>query len=196
MKKYFLSAAFLFAVTISRAQDNEKFAGSSHLPEMLHFNAGMILSKFTGNNQSNASFLPGFGLGAVIKIPICTHSYLVPGLGFAMLGSKYSGYDDKYQLGYGDASLDGEYDICDPDFYFQAGARARFLTSARYRNQGTSVDVKSSFKTLDMGVDAGVGFRITPQFHIFILTTIGIGNITVNGSTHNLDFEAGGRVNF
>jgi Outer membrane protein beta-barrel domain len=203
MKKYLLILVFFPAVISTKAQnvntlkDETSFPGSSHLSEMLHFHAGVTLSKFTGNNQSNSSFLPGFAFGAVIKIPICVHTYLVPGIGFSTLGSKYTGYDDKYHLGYGDASLDGEYDICEPDMYFQTGARARFLTSAKYKNQGTSTDVKNSFKKVDVGLDAGVGYRITPQFHIFIITTIGITNIVVgNGTTHNLDFEAGARVNF
>jgi hypothetical protein len=192
MKKFFFTLAASVALSSLYAQNSSL----SRIGNDFFVNAGVDFSKLYGTGQSAASFSAGGFAGVGLRLPVCKHTFIDPEVDFYMRGSKYSNYNDRYNLIYADASVDGEYDWCEPDFYFQAGVRAGTPLSARYKNNGVSSDAKNIFKSIDAGVDVGLGYKITPQVNIFTREYIGLTNVfTGSGNGKNLSFSLGVRLN-
>ncbi|HYM94727.1 MAG TPA: outer membrane beta-barrel protein [Chitinophagaceae bacterium] len=197
MKKYFhIFAAMLMMICSYGQAPHTTTYTYNRLPDMISVHAGAGLSKIYGKNQSSATFLLSWDLGCGLRMPIFLHGFINPSINFSQVGSKYS-QGDLYKLDYIDVSLDGEYDFCEPDFYFETGPRARLNVSANLKSNGTTTNVKSGFKSFDAGWDAGVGFRITPQINIYTLEYIGLTNIFTGGggTGKNLSLSAGIRIN-
>ena len=170
MMKYFLSVAvavFLTAGTVSAQHVNIGAKGGLNLYN-IHNDRG----------PSNDTKI-GFHVGLLGHIHLARQLAFQPELVFSLQGAKYTvaGVDTKLNLNYVNVPLLLQY-MFDNGFRLQAGPQVGFLISAKSGVGDNDTDVKSSLKTVEFGLGAGMGY-VNPAtgFGIDVRYNLGLSNI-------------------
>lgn len=185
MKTYLLTAiTFLLMTTAAQAQ---------------HVNIGIKggLNGYTikGDNSSNFDPKYSFHVGLLGHIHMNDEIAIQPEIYYSVQGTKYksNGADVNLNLNYVNIPLLLQY-MFDNGFRIEAGAQLGILASAKSESGNTTIDVKSSFKSTDIGgvvgmsyvkPSTGLGFDIRYNYGV---TNINASN-TVNA--YNRGFQVG-----
>ena len=154
-----------------------------------------------GNSTStatvNSGTLPGFAAGFFALIPLRNEFEIQPELDYSLKGGKYTGsdmyfnYELKLKLGYisipilfkwQPADVAGFNVFAGPEFGFLASAKGDNTTTSTGAGAGGSplsevIDEKNQLKSLDFGLDFGLGYNFMQKFGVDVRYGLGLTNI-------------------
>ena len=194
MKKLILAAAAVFAFGVANAQDMK-----------LGIKAGLNVATISGT--TDAKSLYGANVGVFGEFKVSDKFSVQPELLFSMQGAKSSESKDfgggfylnttnKLTLNYINIPIMAKFFVADK-FSLQAGPQIGFLMTANsteekssnvpgYVNNSSSTDVKSSYNSVDFGVNFGAGYSFTENIAIDLRYNLGLNGLDKNlasGST-------------
>jgi hypothetical protein len=152
MKKLILSLGLLTGISVAaQAQTGARFG----------IKAGASLTNFTGKNVDGSANKFGFNGGVVANFGISDMFSVQPEVLYSMKGAKADGSDDRINLNYIDVPILAKIATGETGLFFELGPQVGFLASAKAKDNNVSQDVKDSFKSVDFGYAAGVGFQVS-----------------------------------
>jgi hypothetical protein len=144
------------------------------------------LNVYNINNDNGAKYddKVGFNVGLLGHIHLTKQLALQPELVYSTQGAKSTtaGIETKLNLGYINVPILLQY-MFDNGFRLQAGPQIGFLTSAKAKTGSTEFDFKSSLKSVDVAIGAGLGY-VHPASGLGLDAryNIGLSNINENSS--------------
>ncbi len=156
---------------------------------------GLNIYNINNSNGQKYDNLLGFNLGLVGHIHLAKQLALQPELVYSAQGAKFSdgGVETKIQLGYINVPLLLQY-MFDNGFRLQAGPQVGFLVNAKMKKPNSTIEVKDSYKKVDVGLGAGIGYvNPSTNFGIDARYNLGLSNINDNSSVKstNRGFQVG-----
>jgi hypothetical protein len=152
MKKLILSLGLLAGVSVAaQAQTGVRFG----------VKAGASLTSFTGKDADGTANKFGFNGGVVANFGINDMFSVQPEVLYSMKGAKEDGGDGRINLNYIDVPILAKIATGETGLFFELGPQVGFLASANAKSGGASQDAKDSFKSVDFGYAAGVGFQVS-----------------------------------
>lgn len=199
MKKIILSVIAIAAFGFSQAQEVKYGA-----------KAGLNLATLNGDVE-DAKSLIGAHLGGFVEIKINEKFSFQPELLYSIQGAKSEeilwndGFtvekiNNKFKLGYMNIPLMLKYHV-KQGFFVEFGPQVGFLISAKndydyteyyvsdgevYISESDSEDIKDKFKSIDFGMNFGLGYNFTDNVSAGIRYNLGLSNILEDSG----DFEA------
>ncbi len=159
MKKFLFSTALLVAATINA--------------QTFGLKAGVNVANVSNLYETGTSSKAGFNAGAFVNIPVIDEFHIQPEILYNQKGLKYATGKEDY--GYLSIPIMFQYNIVER-FYLEAGPEFSVLLSAKdkfngketaqYEYEAGTYDVKDEYRTLDIGIGAGLGFDITKNIGI------------------------------
>ena len=132
--------------------------------------AGLNIASITGDNTDNLDPITDFHFGIQAEISISEKFSFQPEL-------LYSGQGSKVHLNYLNIPLMGKYYVS-KGFSLEMGPQLGFLLSAK--NDDT--DAKDAFKSLDFGVNFGIGYKLDNGLNFSARYNLGLSDINdING---------------
>lgn len=131
---------------------------------------GLNFASVSGDDTAGVDGVTSFNFGVVSEIPISGKFSFQPELMYS--GQGYSFNDDTIALSYLNLPLMGKYYVT-KGLSVEAGPQIGFLFSAK--NEGA--DVKDSFKTVDFGVNFGLGYKFDNGLNFGARYNLGLTNI-------------------
>lgn len=193
MKKLLFITVFLF-IFQANAQDE-----SISKNIQIGAKAGINFATITGDDPAIKG-RTSFHLGGMAEIPISEKFSAQPELLFSSQGAKYED-EGSLNLNYLYVPLMGKYYVTDqlslevgPQIGYLLSAKAKYDTIDNAPSPNTtgnksgaseSEDVKSDVKSIDAGLNFGVGYKLDPQINFSIRYNLGL----LDGN--NLDNELG-----
>ncbi|WP_300569033.1 porin family protein [Flavobacterium sp.] len=163
MKKVLLSAVAIFAFGFANAQET-KFG----------VKAGLNMANLTGDVEDN-SMKVGFHVGGFAEIKISDKFAVQPELLYSTQGTKFDG--GSYDFNYLNIPVMAKF-FATEQFSIEAGPQIGFLMSAKINpDNGDSVDVKDELKSMDFGLNFGLGYDFTENFSAGARYNFGFSNI-------------------
>lgn len=167
MKKILLLAVFTVLGFANVNAQEIKFGAKS----------GFNFSTVNGSNTNNIDYVTSYHVGVVSEIPISEKFSFQPEIMYSRQG--YSFNDDIVALNYLNIPLMGKYYVT-KGLSLEAGPQIGFLLSAK--NEKT--DVKDSFKTVDFGVNFGLGYKLENGLNFGVRYNLGLTDINnIEGSS-------------
>jgi hypothetical protein len=174
MKKIIISMA-IFAFGFANAQET-KFG----------VKGGFNLSNLTPSE--GAKSLLGFNIGGFAEVKLNEKFAIQPELLFSTQGSKFDieGSMIKNSLSYLNIPVMFKYYVADK-FNVEAGPQIGVLMSAKLKGDGDSLDIKDAYKSIDFGVNCGVGYSFSENISAGLRYNLGLSNIlkSIEGETTN-----------
>lgn len=210
MKKYFLFIAFLMGSGALCCQgvknvfktDTEGGKKKKYGPA-IRFHGGMNFSGVGGESESYTGTLPGVYFGAGVNLIDLSDVVSVnAGLLYSQQGSNYKSYqyipggesttgNAAVRMNYLALPVTARYQA-KKGFYAEAGLRPGLLLSAKDKHDGRSDDIKSDYKSFDMGLLFGVGYEFQQHFGVGLSYYPGLVNInkvsTLKDRNRNISF--------
>ena len=148
---------------------------------------GFNIATATGDNSKDFDAVTSFHFGAMAEIPLSEKFSFQPEVLYS--GQGISINDDTLELKYINVPLMGKYYVA-KGLSLEAGPQVGFLVSAKaYGN-----DVKDSFRTVDFGLNVGVGYKLENGLNFGARYNFGLTNINDisgnNDKNSNAVFQA------
>jgi len=131
---------------------------------------GLNFATVSGDNTQGIDVVTAFNFGVLSEIPITEKFSFQPELLYS--GQGYSFNDNTVALNYLNIPLMGKYYLI-KGLSVEAGPQIGFLLSAK--NEKT--DVKDAFKTVDFGVNFGLGYKLNNGLNFGARYNLGLTNI-------------------
>jgi hypothetical protein len=169
--------------------------GSVYAQEInIGIKGGLNAYTIGGDDTNDIETKLGFNLGLLGHIHLSGQFGLQPEIVYSTQGAKSNdGGDLKLNLDYINVPVLFQY-MYDNGFRIQAGPQLGFLTSAKAKGDGVSVDVKDAFKTIDFALSVGASY-VDPAsgFGVDARYNYGISNINEDDSSkaYNRGFQVG-----
>ncbi|UGS21864.1 porin family protein [Flavobacterium cyclinae] len=199
MKKMIFSALALVVFGVSQAQEIKYGA-----------KAGLNISNVSGDIENNKPLI-GAHLGAFVEVKLTDKFAFQPELLFSMQGVKidysesavdYSySYKEDNKINYLNVPLMAKY-FATEKLFLEAGPQIGFVLSAKSDIEETEtfmgitdsfsgdVDIKDNLKSVDFGLNFGLGYEFTSQFFASARYNVGLTNIN-NASGSSADLKNG-----
>lgn len=182
MKKLVLSLLFVAMTTLAANAQEIKYGAK----------AGLNIANQTGDVE-DAKFLIGLHLGGFAEIKLAEQFAFQPELLYSIQGAKYEfseeGFSEegKVKLSYLNIPLMLKY-YATESLFVEAGPQIGLLLSAKedYSYNDTEwgesgseegIDVKDAYKSIDFGLNLGLGYNITENIFAGARYNIGLSNI-------------------
>ncbi len=138
--------------------------------------AGLNISSVSG--ESDAKSRVGFAVGAFAEFKVSEKFSIQPEVLYSVLGAK-SKADGKpgYSLSYINIPVMAKYYVAEK-FSLEAGPQIGFLTSAKYTEGSSSINIKDLFKSTDFGLNIGAGYDVSKNIAVGVRYTAGLSNIS------------------
>jgi hypothetical protein len=162
MKKIILTVAAVCAFGFANAQET-KFG----------VKGGLNLANFSGDIE-DGSTLAGLNIGVFAEIKLSDKFVFQPEVLFSGQGADSN--EGSFNLNYINVPLMMKYYVADK-FNFEAGPQIGFLTSAKIKMDGVSIDSKRLFTSTDFGINFGAGYDFTQKFSAGVRYNLGVSNI-------------------
>ena len=212
MKKIILTVAALAAFGTASAQ--VKFGAKAGL------NLANISESYDGYGEdydADYKMKVGAHVGAFVEWKFTEKFALQPEVLFSMQGAKYessesdgdgfsSEYESKVNLNYINVPIMVKFYPIEK-LFVEAGPQVGFLISAKSKDESTvtigdvttseseTVDVKDNFKSIDFGVNVGVGYEFTEMIFANLRYNIGLSDISESDDEfEDVDFGLAGDV--
>ena len=165
MKKIILTTVAVFAFSFANAQETK-------------FGAKVALNVATLTGDVDASSLIGFQIGGFAEFKISDKFAIQPELLFSTQGAQVQseGTEVDFNLSYLNIPVMAKY-YASPKFSIELGPQIGFLTSAKGKAMGVSVDIEDFFKSTDFGLNFGAGYDFTKKFSAGVRYNLGLSNI-------------------
>jgi hypothetical protein len=153
---------------------------------------GLNSYSINSGNSSEFKSTTGIHIGLLGHIHMNKEFALQPELVFSMQGANGRSNSD-IKLNYINVPVMFQY-MFDNGFRIMAGPQLGFLLSAKVKNNNTSVDVKDSFKSVDLGVGIGASYVHPPSnIGIDARYNFGLTDISENSTRElkNTGFQIG-----
>lgn len=144
---------------------------------------GLNFANVSGDNASDRDMVTAFNVGLMAEIPLTEKFSFQPELLYS--GQGYSFDDHTIALNYLNVPLMGKYYLT-KGFSLEAGPQIGFLLSAKNED----IDVKDVFKTVDFGVNLGLGYKLDNGLNFGTRYNLGLSNIN-NFEGSNAKFKNG-----
>lgn len=168
MKNLFFISMFLFSVVLSQIQAQDVQFG---------LKAGVNFATLNGDDVSeDFGAITSIHLGVVSEILISETFSFQPELLFSAQGIKDDEFDEKIKLNYLNIPLMGKYYISE-GFSLEAGPQIGLLLSAKSDIDGEEIDIKDSVKSIDFGLNLGLGYKMKSGLNLGARYNIGMSNI-------------------
>lgn len=167
MKNVFFISMFLFGVVKSQVQAQDVQFG---------FKGGANFATITGDVSDDFSSITAIHFGVMTEIPISETFSFQPELLYSAQGIKDDEFDEKIKLNYLNIPLMGKYYVAE-GFSLEAGPQIGFLSSAKSDVDGEEVDIKDSLKSIDFGLNLGLGYKMNNGLNFGARYNIGLSNI-------------------
>lgn len=156
---------------------------------------GLNLYNIDNDNSSEYDTKIGFHAGLLAHIHLSRQFAVQPELVYSAQGAKYTvgGVESKLNLGYINVPVLLQY-MFDNGFRLQAGPQLGFMLNAKTKIGDTKTDVKDQFKTVELGLAAGVGYVHTASgFGIDARYNYGLSDISESDAVKsaNRGFQVG-----
>lgn len=177
MKKYLAILAVLLAT------------GSSVFAQEVNIGIKGGLNSYTigGDDTDDIDGKLGYNIGLLGHIHLSERFGLQPEIVYSTQGAKASdgNGDVKISLDYINVPVLFQY-MYDNGFRIQAGPQVGFLTSAKAKADGVTVDLDDSFKTIDFGLSLGASYvHPASGFGVDARYNLGLSNINEDDSSKN-----------
>ena len=139
---------------------------------------GLNFANISGDNTKNFDAVTSFNFGVLSEIPISDKFSFQPELLYS--GQGYSFNDNTVALGYLNVPLMGKYYVT-KGFSVEAGPQIGYLLSAK----NESINVKDSFKSVDFGVNFGLGYKLDNGLNFGARYNMGVSNINKVDNSSN-----------
>ncbi len=169
MKKIILVVTMaVFGLTNVNAQDI-KFGAK----------AGLNFVSISGGDTEELGINTDFNFGVLAEIPISEKFSLQPELMYSGQGYAGEATDERVALNYLNIPLMGKYYLT-KGFSLETGPQIGFLLSAK----GKDTDDKDAFKTVDFGVNFGLGYKLDNGLNFGVRYNLGLSDINnIDGFT-------------
>lgn len=143
--------------------------------------AGLNLANLTGDVEGT-KMKAGFNLGGFAKFPIAESFSIQPELVFSTQGTKvkeeYEGlsYTSKMNLSYLNLPVLIQYNDAS-GFFAETGPQFGFLLSAKAKAEGEKMDIKDSFKSIDLSWAIGAGYLTKSNIGFNARFNLGLSSI-------------------
>lgn len=138
---------------------------------------GLNFATLTGDVSNDVDYVTAFNVGILAEIPLTEKFSFQPELMYS--GQGYSIGDDVVALSYLNVPLMGKYYVW-KGLSLEAGPQIGFLLSADDEGE----DVKKLFKSVDFGVNFGVGYKLQNGLNFGARYNLGLSDLNnVNDST-------------
>ncbi|WP_432670750.1 porin family protein [Flavobacterium sp. SM2513] len=146
--------------------------------------AGFNIANVMGDNTGSLDAVTAFNAGLMAEIPLSEKFSIQPELLFS--GQGYSFGDNVVALNYLNLPVIGKYYVM-KGLSLEAGPQLGLLLSAK--NEGT--DVKDSFRSVDFGINAGLGYKFDNGLNFSARYNFGLTNIidqklVINNNTNGV----------
>ncbi|QKG53228.1 porin family protein [Hymenobacter sp. BRD67] len=189
MKKAFLSLGLLAGISVAAQAQTARFG----------IKAGASLSSWTGSDAGATATKLGFHAGLVANFGLNEMISIQPELLYSMKGGQDdTNSNNRVNLNYVDIPILAKVATGATGLFFELGPQVGFLASATNKTSSSSTDVKDSFKGVDFGYAAGVGFQVAsgPMVGLRynggftnIVKDITIANTTIQTNLKNSAFQ-------
>ena len=132
--------------------------------------AGFNFASISGDDIPGSGVVTSFHFGAVAEIPISDKFSFQPELMYS--GQGYGLDKNTVELKYINVPLMAKYYLT-KRFSVEAGPKIGFLASAK--NEG--VDIKNQIKSVDFGLNLGVGYKLDSGLNFGARYNLGLSNI-------------------
>lgn len=179
MKKLILSAMAVFAFGYVNAQEVSFGA-----------KAGLNIANLSGDMEEDTKSLMGLHVGAFAEIQFTERFSFQPELLYSMQGAKMEesavgmSMEAKYKLSYINVPLMVKFYAAE-SFFIEAGPQVGFLMSAKTEweasggglNESGDEDIKDELKSIDFGLNIGIGYNFTENLSVGARYNLGLSNI-------------------
>ena len=167
MKKFLLLAVVTVLGFVNVTAQEIKFGAKG----------GLNFATISGDNAKDFDLVTAFNFGVVSEIPISEKFSFQPEVMYS--GQGYSFNDNTVALSYLNIPLMGKYYVA-KGLSLEAGPQIGFLLAAK----NEKINVKDSFKTVDFGVNFGVGYKLDNGLNFGARYNLGLTDINnIEGSS-------------
>ncbi|MGI9549680.1 MAG: porin family protein [Aurantibacter sp.] len=141
--------------------------------------AGLNLSTLTGDID-NAKSRTSFHLGGVVEIPVSETFSVQPELLYSAQGRKSKTDDDeKEKLDYLNVPVMAKFYPMEnlKGLSIEAGPQLGFLLSAKGEDNGETIELKDGTKSIDVGLNFGVGYKMESGVNFSARFNLGLSDI-------------------
>ncbi|MCP2028796.1 hypothetical protein L1276_003967 [Flavobacterium sp. HSC-32F16] len=131
---------------------------------------GLNFSTVSGDNTESINYVTSYNLGVVSEIPLSEKFSFQPEVIYSRQG--YTFNNDIVALNYLNIPLMAKYYVT-KGLSVEAGPQIGFLLSAK----NEKIDVKDAFKTVDFGVNFGVGYKLENGLNFGARYNLGLSDI-------------------
>ena len=195
MKKFLFTLLALASFSLINAQENSTRFGAK---------AGLNISNLTGEGADliRAKTNVGFHVGAVVEIPISENFAFQPELVYSNQGAEidFPGLEASSIINYINIPLIAKYYIAQ-GFSLQAGPQISILVSAEDTAEGSidtgfgvinieeTEDARDDYKTIDVGLNFGLGYQLEFGMFFDARYNLGLSNILDEDLFGDLDLK-------
>lgn len=174
MKKIILSVVAVFVFGLANAQEVKFGAKVGGNVSSLNVSGGEIGD--VGVLRFNS--IVGVQAGVFAEIKVAGKFAVQPEVLFSTEGSEFGieGTDAKINLSYVNVPVMVKY-YASEKISLQAGPQLGFLVDAKGKSGGESEDIKDSFKSINFGVNFGLGYDINEKVLVDFRYNLGLSNI-------------------
>lgn len=186
MKKvFFIAALAVFGFSNMNAQDAS-----------FGVKGGVNFANIAGDDTNDAKGKTSFHVGAVAEFPLSVDFSIQPEVIYSSQGYKFKdagtvagvdySYENKTQLDYINVPIMGKYYLAE-GFSLEFGPQVGFLISAKNKSEGTisglgtneseETDIKDSLKSVDYGLNIGVGYKLDSGLNFGARYNLGLSDI-------------------
>ncbi|MBC7886348.1 MAG: PorT family protein [Ferruginibacter sp.] len=187
--KFYLSvvlAAMLVTGTVTAQHSAQKVN--------IGIKGGLNLYNINNENGFKYDVKPGFNIGLLGHIHLAPQMALQPEIVYSSQGAKSQGTDSKLNLDYINVPVLFQY-MFDNGFRLQAGPQVGFLVSAKTKINDTKTDMKDSYKPVDLGLSAGIGYVHPPSgFGVDLRYNLGLTDINEISAVNSKSTNRGGQL--
>ena len=174
MKKIMLMTVTFFVFGFANSQNKKEVS--------FGIKGGLNVSTITNVNSIDtgvsSSALIGFHVGVFGEFLLSDKFSLQPELLYSTQGVKlnFSGETGDLKLDYINIPVMAKFYVA-KEFSLEFGPQIGFLTSAKAKSGGASVDVKESMKSTDFGLDLGAGYDFGKNVTLGLLYNYGLTRV-------------------
>ena len=184
MRKSIITITLLTSV-VSAAQAQYRGRGGN---VSLGIKAGASLTDLMGADAGGYTNRFGFHAGIFANIGITRLIAFQPEILYSQKGARANGNSDVgNHLHYIDVPL--AFHINTDGFFFEVGPQVGFLVAAQSQVGSASVDVKSTYKSVDFGYLAGLGYQLKHGLGIGLRYNGAFTNVPNSYTTGNLTIQ-------
>ncbi|MCA0131653.1 porin family protein [Winogradskyella alexanderae] len=162
----------IFSLTFLNAQDE-----NTTMPISFGVKTGVNFSDIAGDDVESYNGRTAFHFGGVVEIPICESFSLQPELIYSAQGSDYEdpGESGTAKVDYLNLPVIAKYYPIE-GFSIEAGPQLGYLLSAKFDVDGEEFDFKDDLKSIDFGVNFGLGYKLENGLNFSARYNLGITN--------------------